>query len=81
MEAAFLLFNLAWWREIVIEQKHWQAGDMEANPVALEMTFNLTVAQGLHLISMDSKNACVPHALSLWWISPKKWDVWNQFYN
>lgn len=22
MEAAFLLFNLAWWREIVIEQKH-----------------------------------------------------------
>lgn len=69
-EAAFLLFILAWW--IVIEQKHWQAGAMGANPVALDMTFNLTVAQGLHLLSMDSRNACVPHALGLSWIYPKK---------
>ena len=38
----------------------------QTNPVAFDMTFNLTVAQGLYLLSMDSKNACLPQVLSLW---------------
>lgn len=71
MESASCLFILGWQRRIVTEQKHWQAGDIEAKPLALDKTFNLTVAQSLHRLSMDNKNVCLPHVLSLWWIYPK----------
>lgn len=71
MEAAFCLFILGWQRdETVTEQKHWQAGDLEAKPVALARTFNLTVAQSLVFSSWIVK-ILVSLMCCLGWIYPK----------